>query len=136
MQHLHEEINLASVNKVALMFGIIYGLLLLYDIGRMRRVKQITLWQQANAGEQEPRSYWLSGILGVICLETGFVIAVRTRPHISAFFSFMSAIILVVIGTYLVFISGSILLLKFKKTAHITIISRNILLQFPACCIG
>lgn len=43
MQHLHEEINLASVNKVVLMFGVIYGLLLLYDIGRMRRVKPITL---------------------------------------------------------------------------------------------
>lgn len=115
MQHLHEEIKLASVNKVAVMFGIIYGLLLLYDIGRMRRVKPITLWQQANAGEQEPRSHWVSGILGVICLGAGFVIAVRTHPNISAFFSFMGAIILVVIGTYLVFISGSILLLKFLK---------------------
>ena len=92
-----------------------YFILLLGDLWRLRSVNPLDLWKAANKREKEPRGSWIFGIVGVIALGSGYAIAVRMKASMDAVTSFMLAVILVVIGTYLVFIAFSIIFLKMLR---------------------
>ena len=70
-------------------------------------------------------------VLGVLCLGTGYFIAITTKNPIKALTLFFVAVILVIIGTYLLFTAGSIALLKilrrnkgyYYQTKHFTSVS-------------
>lgn len=96
-------------------FAAVYFILLLGDLWRLRSVNPLDLWKAANKREKEPRGSWIFGIVGVIALGSGYVIAVRMKASMDAVTSFMLAVILVVIGTYLVFIAFSIIFLKMLR---------------------
>lgn len=89
-------------------FAAVYFILLLGDLWRLRSVNPLDLWKAANKREKEPRGSWIFGIVGVIALGSGYAIAVRMKAS-------MDAVILVVIGTYLVFIAFSIIFLKMLR---------------------
>lgn len=96
-------------------FAAVYFILLLGDLWRLRSVNPLDLWKAANKREKEPRGSWIFGIVGVIALGSGDAIAVRMKASMDAVTSFMLAVILVVIGTYLVFIAFSIIFLKMLR---------------------
>lgn len=96
-------------------FAAVYFILLLGDLWRLRSVNPLDLWKAANKREKEPRGSWIFGIVGVIALGSGYAIAVRMKASMDAVTSFMLAVILVVIGTYLVFIAFSIIFLKMLR---------------------
>lgn len=96
-------------------FAAMYFILLLGDLWRLRSVNPLDLWKAANKREKEPRGSWIFGIVGVIALGSGYAIAVRMKVSMDAVTSFMLAVILVVIGTYLVFIAFSIIFLKMLR---------------------
>ena len=115
-------------------FAAVYFILLLGDLWRLRSVNPLDLWKAANKREKEPRGSWIFGIVGVIALGSGYAIAVRMKASMDAVTSFMLAVILVVIGTYLVFIAFSIIFLKmlrknknfYYKRNHFISVSRMI----------
>lgn len=96
-------------------FAAVYFILLLGDLWRLRSVNPLDLWKAANKREKEPRGSWIFGIVGVIALGSGYAIAVRMKASMDAVTSFMLSVILVVIGTYLVFIAFSIIFLKMLR---------------------
>lgn len=96
-------------------FAAVYFILLLGDLWRLRSVNPLDLWKAANKREKEPRGSWIFGIVDVIALGSGYAIAVRMKASMDAVTSFMLAVILVVIGTYLVFIAFSIIFLKMLR---------------------
>lgn len=96
-------------------FAAVYFILLLGDLWRLRSVNPLDLWKAANKREKEPRGSWIFGIVGVIALGSGYAIAVKMKASMDAVTSFMLAVILVVIGTYLVFIAFSIIFLKMLR---------------------
>lgn len=96
-------------------FAAVYFILLLGDLWRLRSVNPLDLWKAANKREKEPRGSWIFGIVGVIALGSVYAIAVRMKASMDAVTSFMLAVILVVIGTYLVFIAFSIIFLKMLR---------------------
>ena len=96
-------------------FAAVYFILLLGDLWRLRSVNPLDLWKATNKREKEPRGSWIFGIVGVIALGSGYAIAVRMKASMDAVTSFMLAVILVVIGTYLVFIAVSIIFLKMLR---------------------
>lgn len=55
------------------------------------------------------------GAIGLLCLASGYYIAVTTTNPIAAVALFFIAVVLVIIGTYLLFTAGSIALLKILK---------------------
>ena len=73
------------------------------------------LLQSDRTGEREPKARWVMAVLGCVCLTAGYLIAVLTKNPIAAFMMFFLAVILVIAGTYLLFTSGSIALLKLLK---------------------
>lgn len=107
------ELDVLGIN-VAYVAGI-YLLLLLKDLFYVWRVNPIELWHGAQKPEKEPKQNILLGLLGIVILSGGYYLAITTKPNMAGINKFMLAILLVVLGTYLVFISFSIVLLKFLK---------------------
>lgn len=115
-----ERLNVPMFSSVAAIicigyFAAVYFILLLGDLWRLRSVNPLDLWKATNEREKEPRSSWIFGIAGVVALCTGYALAVRMKVSMDAVTSFMLAVVLVVIGTYLVFIAFSIIFLKMLR---------------------
>lgn len=115
-----ERLNVPMFSSVAAVicigyFAAVYFILLLGDLWRLRSVNPLDLWKSTNEREKEPRGSWIFGIAGVVALCTGYALAVRMKVSMDAVTSFMLAVVLVVIGTYLVFIAFSIIFLKMLR---------------------
>lgn len=104
-----------AIVKCLAFFGFIFLLIFFNSMRQIYKSKPIELLKSDSKGEKEPKSKWIMAILGLICLATGYFIAVTTDNPVAAISLFFAAIILVIIGTYLLFTSGSIVLLKLLK---------------------
>lgn len=119
LSQLKEQFLLQPVVEVMLRFAGVFLLLLLYDFWRLKKIRPAMLWQQAAKVEKEPKANRLLGLVGLIILASGYTVAIKTKPNLSSISSFTLAVVLVVIGTYLIFITGSIVLLKLlQKNRH------------------
>lgn len=96
----------------ALGFALIYFCLFLVNCWQIRRTDPIELLRDAAAGEKEPKTRWISALLGVICLGVGYYLAITIKSPVSALMIFFIAVVLVIIGTYCLFDAGSIVWLK------------------------
>ncbi len=97
------------------LFALIFLFLFLINCLQIRRTNPIDLLHSSKSGEKEPKSRWIFSILGAICLIAGYAIALLIESPVDALLYFFIAVILVIIGTYSLFISGSITLLKTLK---------------------
>ena len=91
--------------------------LLTYGINcvTIAKLKPVELLSSANVGEREPKVKWLLLVLGVLALGGGYYISVTTESPLKAIALFFVAVILVIIGTYFLFVAGSIFVLKALK---------------------
>ena len=96
------------------LFTGIFVLIFLNSIRQIHLAKPIELLQGSTVGEKEPKAKWLIALIGAICLGSGYYISISltTTNPIAALNMFFIAVILVIIGTYLLFTAGSIVLLK------------------------
>lgn len=108
-------ISLDSILITALLFAVIYFLIYLNSLRQIYLSKPIELLKSSNTGEREPKAKWFIAILGLVCLGVGYYMSITTQDPISALLKFFFAVILVIIGTYLLFTAGSITLLKLLK---------------------
>lgn len=104
-----------AIISTIILFGILFFLIFLNSLRMIHLSKPIELLKGGNTGEKEPKAKWFLALLGVICLGTGYYIAVTVKNPISALILFFVAVILVIVGTYLIFTAGSIALLKILK---------------------
>ena len=104
-----------SLGFVSLLFLGIFFLLLLINCWQIKKTNPIALLHGSKKGEQEPKARWIIAILGLVFLGSGYGIAVTIDSPISALTLFFVAIILVILGTYCLFMAGSIALLKLLK---------------------
>ena len=75
-------------------------------------MKPVELLQGGSVGEKEPKTRWIMLILGIITLGTGYFIALTTKSPLEALALFFLAVLLIIIGTYFLFVAGSIFVLK------------------------
>ena len=81
----------------------------------IRRMKPVELLREKHSGEREPRTRWALLILGALSLGAGYIIAVTTKSPLEALLLFFAAVILVIIGTYCLFVTGTTFVLKCLK---------------------
>ena len=120
-----------GVMITAILFAIVYLLTYIYDLFQVQLANPIELLQSGNKGEREPKTKAIMAVLGVLCHGTGYFIGITTKNPIKALTLFFVAVILVIIGTYLLFTAGSIALLKilrrnkgyYYQTKHFTSVS-------------
>ena len=105
-----------SLWHVAIVFGAIYLLIYISNVFRVHTSRPIELLRGSNVGEREPKTKAVMAILGVLCLGSGYALSIlSSREPVLAISLFFVAVILVVIGTYLLFTAGSIALLKLLR---------------------
>ena len=76
------------------------------------RLKPVEMLSSANVGEREPKVKWPLLVLGLLALGGGYYISLTPLKALVLFFV---AVILVIIGTYFLFVAGSIFVLKALK---------------------
>ncbi len=101
--------------QTAELFGILYLLMLFYNFLQVRLANPIALLHGDSVGEREPKAKWFSAISGVICILAGYYLAVTVEEVIMAVNIFFVAVLLVIAGTYILFVSVSIAFLKILK---------------------
>ena len=99
--------------------GLIAGffiILMVIDLIKIHLMKPTSLWHaSATVPKHHGAMFSLAGGLGIAMLAGAYYITLTTKPKITALNHFMLAVILVVIGTYLLFIAGSVLLLNWLR---------------------
>ena len=112
-------VSFEAIGMTALVFGVIFILLFLNSLRQVRFCTDIYLMRSENTGEKPPKGNFLLGLLGLILLAGAYYIAVTTEDPVTALALFFVAVIMVIIGTYMLMISGSVtfcrLLQKNKK---------------------
>ena len=104
-----------AVIETLTLFGILFCLVLLYDIVAVIRTRPVELLKSESQGEREPKVHGLAALIGVAALIGGYVIAQKVESPMEAMLWFFAAALLVIIGTYGLFMAGSIALLKWMK---------------------
>ncbi len=116
---LYFEIPLKSVVLTMKIYIILFIATYIYNIFQIKTTNPITLLYEKNHGEKEPKVKWLLTLLGIIFLLSGYALALLIEDPGVAMVLFFFAVILVILGTYLLFTTGSIALLKIlKKNKH------------------
>ena len=108
-------ISLPVMAFTAAIFAVFFLLVLLINIRTIRVAQPVELLRGSSEGEREPKSKWILAVLGVVFLAAGYIMSIMTKDVVSAITLFFIAVICVIIGTYLMFIAFSIVLLKGLK---------------------
>lgn len=125
------QISAPSILYTAVLFTFIFFLNWLYNLFQVRLANPVELLRGGNVGEREPRTKWLLALVGAAAMGAGYYLALTTERPIDAIDTFIVAVILVIIGTYCLFIAGSIAVLKalrrkknfYYKANHFTAVS-------------
>lgn len=108
-------VGIFAMKITVLLFAGIFLIVIVFNYFKLIFIKPIELLRGDNVGEREPKAKWLSAIVGGICLFIGYYIAVTTDKPLAAMNIFFVAVLFVIAGTYLIFMSGSIAILKILK---------------------
>lgn len=125
------EILLTPMIQTVELFVVIFVLTLIYNLMQIKLANPIELLHGSKQGEKEPKTKWLLTVFGILMLGIGYVIALTTESPLTAIFTFFVAVVCVVLGTYALFIAGSVAFFKmlrknkkfYYKAKHFTSVS-------------
>ncbi|AEB31165.1 putative ABC transporter [Carnobacterium sp. 17-4] len=107
-----------TLNAVMITIGIfvlIFLVTLIYNITQVTFSNPIQLIKGKQTGEREPKSSIFLFILSILLIGSGYYLSVTIDNPMDAMIYFFLAVLLVIAGTYFLFISGSIFILKALK---------------------
>lgn len=119
-----------SFTVTLVFFGIVSFLNLGTNLFQVTRANPCDLLREPQKGEKEPKHLWIPALLGVLFLGGGYYIAIVSEVNSAIFVAFFLAVLMVVIGTYFLFTSGSIVFLRtlrknkkfyYKKSNYVTV---------------
>lgn len=105
----------SSVTLTVVLFVLIFALALLFNLVQVHISHPIDLLQSKNRGEREPKGSAFIAVTGLIFLGIGYYIALTISAAGMVFILTLPAVICVIIGTYCLFIAGSIKVLRMLK---------------------
>ena len=97
---------------VVLFFAGLILLTLLANLAKVGRSRPVELLRGGNVGEKEPKANWFLTIVGVLVLGAGYAVAMLVDNPGMAVAVYFLAVFAVIIGTYCLFTSVSIAVLK------------------------
>lgn len=99
----------------ALIFGVIFLMIQISNMRSIRKCNPMELLRMNAQSDKEPKSNIFITIIGLLCLAGGYYIALSSATPVDAIMTFFYAVLLVIAGTFALFHSGSIALLKALK---------------------
>ncbi len=113
------ELAWQAIPETALLFAIIFLLLFVFSLLKVRLTNPIELLKSESMGEKPPKANWFLGLLGAVILGLGYYLALTLESPMKMMIGFLLATVLVMIGTYMLFMSGSVLMCKImQKSKH------------------
>ena len=105
-------VSLAAVKQCAVTFAAIFALLYVRGVLSLRHAQGAALLKSESVGERPPKSQWLLVLPGLALLLGAYYIAVTISDPVQAMLLFFLAVVMVILATYLLFISGSVTLCR------------------------
>ena len=105
-------IDAESVTRTLGLYAVIFALIWLSTVIRVGRSSAVALLRSESVGEKPPKANWAFGLAGFVILGAAYYIAVTIKQPLTALAVFFIAVLMVIVGTYLIFISGSVLLCR------------------------
>ena len=124
-------IEVPAIRETLAVFGVIHLLILLNSLRQIHLTNPLELLRSESAGEKPPKANWVLALLGAVLLGGAYALAVSIEEPVSALLWFFVAVIMVILGTYLLFIAGSVALCRllqknkryYYKTNHFVSVS-------------
>jgi len=124
-------INPDNVRQTLILYLVIFFLILAVTLRQVGVADPIQLLRSENVGERPPKANWPMALAGVALLGVAYYLAVSIKDPIDAILWFFAAVLLVIGGTYLLFIAGSVALCRllqknknyYYKTNHFVAVS-------------
>lgn len=98
-----------------ILFAIIFLMIFLNSVWQVSRSNPIELLRGGAVGEKEPKTKWIMAILGICCLAAAYTLSICLKNPLDALLGFFVAVLLVIAGTYFLFLAGSIVFLKLLR---------------------
>lgn len=124
-------VPLKAAGRTFLIFLLLFLGIYIYNSSSVRMIRPLELLQSGKKGEKEPKAKWISAILSAGMLGAGYYLAITCVSPIAAMPQFFTAVLLVIAGTYGLFQSVIIAVLKllqkkksyYYKTNHFVAVS-------------
>lgn len=125
------KVNFESIGNTAVWFLVIFMLILINSLRQIHISKPVELLKSENIGEKPPKANWVLAVLGAVILAAAYAIAVTVDNPMAVIFLYFVAVTMVIVATYMLFISGSVALCKalqknkryYYKTNHFVSVS-------------
>ena len=101
-----------AISQTLILFAVVFLFIFLRSLWLLRKTSAINLLRSENVGEKPPKANWLFGLGGVLLLAAAYYIAVSIADPVAALMVFFAAVGMVILATYMIFISGSVLLCR------------------------
>lgn len=108
-------VNLTDMLMTVLVFLVIFSVIFFDSIRQITFTNTIDLLHSSNKGEKEPKANYIMAVIGVVFLGVGYALSQLVQQAYSAISLFFVAVIFVIVGTYALFIAGSVALAKVLK---------------------
>ena len=107
--------SIKSCVSTAVLAFVLFVITLIRNNIKIYLATPVELLGNQHKGEGEPKNRYLFLLLGFILLGAGYAIALTVQGILSSLVYFFSAALLVLLGTYLLYISFSIFILKLQR---------------------
>lgn len=97
-----------SILEAAAIFLTIFLLIFLNGLRQLHISNPAELLKSESSGEKPPKANWAGAIIGAAMLAAAYGLAVSIQEPLSALIWFFAAVIMVILATYVLFISGSV----------------------------
>ena len=108
-------ISVPALVATALLFLVIFALIMLRMIVSVYRLKPVELLKSEKTGEKPPKANWIFAVLGLLLLGVAYYLSLTIKDPLVAMIWFMVAVVLVILATYLLFIAGSVTFCKIMQ---------------------
>lgn len=104
-----------AVVTTAVVYALIFFLILLNSLVQIYRLDPVNLLKSEAVGEKPPKTNWILAAAGVILLACAYAIALQIKEPLSGIVWFLAAVLMVIVATYLIFISTCVAVCKILK---------------------
>ena len=105
-------VSVPATTMTTILYLAIFALLFLRSLVTVCKTNAAALLRSEDCGEKPPKANWVFGLAGFLILGAAYYIAVTIKQPLTALAVFFIAVLMVIAATYLIFISGSVVLCR------------------------
>lgn len=109
------ELQPMMAGSIAAVFGVVFLAVLANNLRQVHFANPVELLRGGQVAEREPKTRWPLVLVGLAALGGGYGISLTVQSPINAMLLFFVAVLLVILGTYCLFLAGSTAVLKFMR---------------------